>query len=487
MAEEQRLRSLFDEIDIDGGGSLSRDEVAELSKVLGIPLSESDLNEAMRMMDADGGGEVDFDEFKEWWAYAKSSPAMSGLANELAAREQRRVRAALAAGLSEEEVERLLALFSQIDVDGGGTLDRDEVGELAKGIGLSLDDADLADAMAQMDDDRSGEVDFDEFCTWWAHIKNDPTSKFGSAITERLESEEATAAVAQLLEGRAVDGALANIEALLKLLPKDHRTTFEGMVQQATDSVLQAKYKLPVSNPVDSSKWLENVRWAQEKLISGMAGTATPNVVLGGCNDKLTQSRLDAIVKSLAGTPGKPGDTPEKVDFYPLDSASAGGASSKTSRTTGADVFFRFASPEAATRSMPIFWKEMKRYGITAKILQVSLKLLLCSGNGRPLKKPYIREVCRKPVVHMRVAEDGMLATFGFLSAFDAVEGFRRLQYVGQEPKFCTVDDLVIFAHEEANWEQFNKELMGFEKDVTNLKEMADLIVVRFVVGCCYW
>jgi hypothetical protein len=48
-----------------------------------------------------------------------------------------------------------------------GYLDRDEIGLLAVSLGNELAPADLDTAMSQMDEDDSGEVDFDEFYAWW--------------------------------------------------------------------------------------------------------------------------------------------------------------------------------------------------------------------------------------------------------------------------------------------------------------------------------
>jgi hypothetical protein len=65
---ELQLRRLFREIDTDGGGTLARSEVGALASAMGEPLSALELDEAMAAMDADGSGEVDFDELKAWFA-----------------------------------------------------------------------------------------------------------------------------------------------------------------------------------------------------------------------------------------------------------------------------------------------------------------------------------------------------------------------------------------------------------------------------------
>jgi hypothetical protein len=55
-----------------------------------------------------------------------------------------------------------------VDEDGSGMLDEDEVRGLCKIMGLKLGKKEVAAAMAQMDADGSGVVDFDEFEAWWS-------------------------------------------------------------------------------------------------------------------------------------------------------------------------------------------------------------------------------------------------------------------------------------------------------------------------------
>jgi Ca2+-binding EF-hand superfamily protein len=68
----KKLREMFDAADKDGGGTLSKDEVGELSSSLGKPLTsffggDAGLEEAFDVMDMDGNGSVDFEEFKAWF------------------------------------------------------------------------------------------------------------------------------------------------------------------------------------------------------------------------------------------------------------------------------------------------------------------------------------------------------------------------------------------------------------------------------------
>ena len=56
--DPELLADLFNKIDIDGSGELERGEIAQMSAELGRPLSDKELDAAMRSMDADGSGSI---------------------------------------------------------------------------------------------------------------------------------------------------------------------------------------------------------------------------------------------------------------------------------------------------------------------------------------------------------------------------------------------------------------------------------------------
>eukprot|EP01052_Picozoa_sp_SAG31_P037281 SAG31_NODE_4791_length_2954_cov_2.206305_4_plen_201_part_00 len=64
-------------------------------------------------------------------------------------------------------------LFQEADADGSGGLDRDEVAALARNLGRPLSEGELNEAMAEMDEDGGGTVDFDEFYRWYAKQTGD--------------------------------------------------------------------------------------------------------------------------------------------------------------------------------------------------------------------------------------------------------------------------------------------------------------------------
>ena len=65
-------------------------------------------------------------------------------------------------------LQQLRAVWQQVDTDGNGTLDQDELRTVLLRMGyVEGDDFDLAFVMQQIDTDKSGAIDFAEFVAWF--------------------------------------------------------------------------------------------------------------------------------------------------------------------------------------------------------------------------------------------------------------------------------------------------------------------------------
>jgi hypothetical protein len=61
------VKKTFDKYDKDGSGAIDKEELQNLSKELGRPLTSEELDEALKDLDLNKDGVVDFNEFKRWW------------------------------------------------------------------------------------------------------------------------------------------------------------------------------------------------------------------------------------------------------------------------------------------------------------------------------------------------------------------------------------------------------------------------------------
>jgi Ca2+-binding EF-hand superfamily protein len=85
----------------------------------------------------------------------------------------------------------LREVFDIVDADHGGSLDRDEVATLADFFGdTSMTEAQIDEAMAEMDDDGSGEVDFEEFRLWYHGRDARRLAKQEAEKKEKAQAEE---------------------------------------------------------------------------------------------------------------------------------------------------------------------------------------------------------------------------------------------------------------------------------------------------------
>lgn len=62
---------------------------------------------------------------------------------------------------------RAETMFRQLDSDGSGSLDREELQALARTLGTTLSDREISEAMAEVDKDGDGSVDLSEFLVWY--------------------------------------------------------------------------------------------------------------------------------------------------------------------------------------------------------------------------------------------------------------------------------------------------------------------------------
>ena len=130
----KELKKLFMELDVNGDGSLTLDE---LGKGLAEHQNGDNLLELLRSADTDNSGEINYTEF---------------------------LAATMDASLFMRE-EYLKAAFKMFDKDNSGCIDNQEIIELLSGEDMSnyvSKDA-IAIAMHEIDENGDGEIDFSEF------------------------------------------------------------------------------------------------------------------------------------------------------------------------------------------------------------------------------------------------------------------------------------------------------------------------------------
>ena len=65
--ELEAIKAAFTQYDQNGDGTISATEFQTLSEDLGEKLEGNELDEAVRALDKDKSGVIEFEEFLEWW------------------------------------------------------------------------------------------------------------------------------------------------------------------------------------------------------------------------------------------------------------------------------------------------------------------------------------------------------------------------------------------------------------------------------------
>ena len=99
----------------------------------------------------------------------------------------------------EGEEKELGSLWKQVDTDGSGALDREEVGQVLKKMGKVSDGEGLDKALAEIDEDGSGEVEYPEFLVWWRKQTSEVWTTVYAAATASAKHSTAMAVLAVLV------------------------------------------------------------------------------------------------------------------------------------------------------------------------------------------------------------------------------------------------------------------------------------------------
>eukprot|EP00760_Papus_ankaliazontas_P032947 PhM_4_TR6096/c0_g1_i1/m.107086/K02183/CALM; calmodulin len=155
--EQAYFKKMFDLFDTDKSGAIGFFEMKNLSKHLGVELPDDALHASIAKIDVDGNGELDFDEFLHWLHSAQNS------GDDEFASLKAKIRAQGSRNLTNSQIEQLKEVFNHFDTDHSGSIDIDELGKVFDAMGQSLSKEELGQLIAQVDDDGSGEIEFQEF------------------------------------------------------------------------------------------------------------------------------------------------------------------------------------------------------------------------------------------------------------------------------------------------------------------------------------
>jgi len=134
---DDQIREAFSLFDADGSGAIDAEEMSLAMKGLGFgDQSRDEIERMMRSIDTDGSGLIEYNEF-----YQMMKAKMS----------------------TKDSPEEVIKAFQLFDIDKTGKINLANLREVARMLGENPGDDVLQEMIAEADDDRDGEISYDEF------------------------------------------------------------------------------------------------------------------------------------------------------------------------------------------------------------------------------------------------------------------------------------------------------------------------------------
>ena len=147
------LKESFDSFDSSGDGRIGADELYGMFKKLGKNLTRSQIREVMREVDADGSGEIEFEE-------------LCILEIKMARSRPRADLIDYQDYLDSKTIQRLEEAFDRLDVDSRGYVSVFEMRGLLEAQGCKSTEDEIDEIIGELD--SGGELDFASFAAAWA-------------------------------------------------------------------------------------------------------------------------------------------------------------------------------------------------------------------------------------------------------------------------------------------------------------------------------
>lgn len=134
---------MFRDIDRDGSGFIDPQELKEIATRLGNPLSDKQLKALFRTIDTDKNGKISAEEFVAWIQDEQSKNDVKKYFHATATK-----------------------IFEDIDTDGSGFLDKEELKAVTIRLGEVFTDKEISKIFKAMDKNKDGKVGLKEFINW---------------------------------------------------------------------------------------------------------------------------------------------------------------------------------------------------------------------------------------------------------------------------------------------------------------------------------
>ena len=243
--ETARIDVLWSQMDLDGSGMLEEPELRGVLECMSAEYAdEKKFKKVWKELDKDHDGGVSREEFVKWWSKQKKSlhgtfEQQLGASTIARAEQQQEDLDALdAIGIpqpepepepksarrrkkftKDEEAERLASLWQEMDLDGSGMLDFEELKAVVEKMNPKMSEKKKKKILSQLDDDNDGCLTQAEFMKWWmSQTAKTRDLIAGEAMPEAPKpGEDALAKVVRTLQlAQALGNILAPTDAQLE-------------------------------------------------------------------------------------------------------------------------------------------------------------------------------------------------------------------------------------------------------------------------------
>ncbi|KAL7694188.1 putative serine/threonine-protein phosphatase with EF-hands [Plasmopara halstedii] len=167
-------REQFAHYDTDSSASLSASELHQLLTHLGEELTIANVRDLMKAVGTDQSGEVTFDAFLHMLRTQHDKNPYS-------------VSLELALLFGPKELAQLKQQFQILDSDGSGSIDEMELQQIIKKFGRQSIDFDVSAMLREVDKDKSGKIEFNEFLYIVASMTRSDASDSKSSFAALLD------------------------------------------------------------------------------------------------------------------------------------------------------------------------------------------------------------------------------------------------------------------------------------------------------------
>jgi len=192
----EETRKVFVHYDRDGSGAIDMREFRALVASLGLLIPAEEVDNTFRSIDLDDNGTIEFEEFYQWFSYAKSHKN-NPIKNKL------RKVGTKTGMISITDPAVIRRAFMAVDTDGSGAIDEEEFRQCCNNMKLIVDEKEGKQLFDAIDLDGNGTLEFNEFLAWWNSMTRGNGKKsllahnIHSALFSKASTELAEQAVAE--------------------------------------------------------------------------------------------------------------------------------------------------------------------------------------------------------------------------------------------------------------------------------------------------